>query len=268
MTDRDIAYRKGYADIPDGQVHYARVDGTGDPVIFIHKTVSTYRMWLPVMAHMPSGITMIAFDTPGFGESFDPEGEVAIATYANWIGQAIRALGIKAAHIVGHHTGAAIAMDLAAQAPDLVITLGLIGPLPLTVEERAKSAAKFNAPFTPRKGGGHMVDALAYIMGAGADTVELQNREMSAMLRSWQTRAWTYSAVWKQDFAELFQNASMPLAIQCSRDDALWEAFVRARELRPDALAIELSGGQNYQTDRIPAEVANGIIAQMMMSKD
>jgi pimeloyl-ACP methyl ester carboxylesterase len=262
-----LAVRKGYADIADGQVHYAQVAGDGAPIVFIHKTVSTYRMWLPVMAALPAGHAMIAFDTPGFGESFDPAEPVDMPQYAAWIGESMRALGIGPAHVVGHHTGAAIALELAVMAPELFLSVGLIGPLPLSSEERAESAEKYGTAFAPRAGGGHMLDALAYIVGAGADSVELQNREMSAMLRSWQTRSWTYDAVWRQDHATLLKEVTVPLALQCAPDDSLWPVFQRACDLRPDALAITLSGGKNYETDIVPAEVADAIVRQIAFAR-
>lgn len=258
---------KAYVRIPEGQIHYARVAGEGAPVIFIHKTVSTYRMWLPVMERLGGRHEMIAFDTPGFGESFDPAEEVPMAQYAAWLMAAIRALGIERFHIVGHHTGACIALDLAAQNPEAILSLGMIGPAPLSDETRAYNAGKYGPPFAPTDSGGYLLDNWAYIRWAGADDKALANREMSAMLRSWQTRSWAYAAVWKQDFADIYKAIDVPLAIQCAPDDVLWDAFQTARELRPDALVTVLSGGKNYETDLVPDEVAAGIAAQVAQGR-
>lgn len=269
-ADRGEGIEKAYVGLDEGQLHLARRRGSEPraPIVFIHKTVSTYRMWLPVIAELPADRDMIAFDTPGFGESFDPPGEVEIADYARWIGQAMERLGLPRAHLVGHHTGAAIAMQVAVDRPDLVLSCGLIGPLPLDEQERAQSAVKYGTPFSPRAGGGHMLDALEYIRSAGAYTLELQNREMSAMLRSWQHRTWAYNAVWRQDFGALMKAATMPLALQCSPDDSLWPLFDRACAIRPDALRHELpSGGINYQTDYFPREVAEGVARQIAMAE-
>ncbi len=249
-------HSKAYANTPAGQIHYAEVEGGGTPIVFIHKTVSTYRMWLPVMAALPAGSRMIAFDMPGFGESFDPPGEVPLAQYGQWLGDALDALGIDACHIVGHHTGAGVALALATDRPDLARSLTMIGPLPQNAEEKASSAANYGTPFTPDASGSYLLDTWGYVRWAGAEDPLLANREMSAMLRSWQTRSWTYAAVWKFDFTERYLRVDVPMLILCSPDDVLFSLFDRARSLRPDASAVLLSGGENYQTDRVPDEIA------------
>lgn len=251
-----MQYRKAYADTPSGQIHYAEVAGSGDPIVFIHKTVSTYRMWLPVMERMEPGRRMIAFDMPGFGESFDPSSPVPLAQYGAWLAEAIDALGIARCHIVGHHTGAGVALALATDRPDLPLSLSMIGPLPQNAEEKAESAAKYGTPFTPEDTGQYLFENWNYVRTAGAADIDLANREMSAMLRSWQTRAWTYDAVWQFDFAERYQAVRAPLLIFCSPDDFLFPLFDRSKAMRPDAKAVLLSGGENYQTDRVPGEIA------------
>ena len=255
---------KSYVTTSGGQIHLARVAGDGPPVVFVHKTVSTYRMWLGVMAALPAGREMIALETPGFGESFDPPAQVPITAYADWLCEALDGLGVTRCHLVGHHTGAVIALDMASRRPDLVASLTLIGPLPLSAQERREHAERFNRPFPPTASGGYLLDTWDYVRwaGAGAD-VALMNREMSAMLRSWQTRAWTYAAVWEHDFEAQYRSVAAPLMIMCAPDDVLYDYFARSQSLRPDATAVLLSGGANYETDLVPVEVANPLADHM-----
>jgi pimeloyl-ACP methyl ester carboxylesterase len=250
---------KAYVNLPDGQIHYVSQQGEGTPIVFIHKTVSTHRMWLPVMQAMPGRPEMVALETPGFGESFDPTAPVPIAQYADWLADAIQALGIRKCHLVGHHTGAVIALALADRRPALVRTLSLIGVLPLTPAEREDHRRRFGTPFTPEPSGAYLQDTLNYVRWAGATEPMLANREMSAMLRSWQTRSWTYNAVWDYDFAAAFQRVAAPLLIMSAPDDVLHPWFDRATTMRPDATAVTLSGGANYQTDLVPNEIASAI---------
>jgi len=261
-----INFQKAYVIIPQGQIHYAAMSGEGLPIVFIHKTVSTYRMWLPVMrelAALGAKAPMYALETPGFGESFDPEGPVPIEQYADWLGDAILALGIDQCHIVGHHTGAVIALALADRRPALARTLSLIGVLPITAEERADQASRFGTPFTPEPSGSYLQDTWNYVRWAGAGDPMLANREMSAMLRSWQTRSWTYGAVWNYDFTSAFQRVIAPLLIISAPDDVLQPYFDRAQAMRPDAKAVLLSGGVNYQTDLVPGEIAHALAAHV-----
>lgn len=255
---------KAYVRVPEGQIHYAMMAGEGVPIVFIHKTVSTYRMWLPVMRELAGTAPLYALETPGFGESFDPESPATIEQYADWLGDAIAALGITACHIVGHHTGAVIALALADRRPALARSLSLIGLLPLTPEERAEHATRFGTAFTPEASGAYLQDTWKYVRWAGADDPMLANREMSAMLRSWQTRSWTYGAVWDYDFSAAFQRVEAPLLIMSAPDDVLQPYFARAQALRPDAKAVLLSGGANYQTDIVPKEIAKALSAHVL----
>lgn len=255
---------KAYVRIDAGQVHYAAVAGPAVvPIVFIHKTVSTYRMWLPVMAALDGLAPMFALETPGFGESFDPDGPVPIEAFADWIGEAIAALGIERCHIVGHHTGAVVALALCDRRPGLAASLTLIGVLPLTAAERRERAAQFGTPFVPEESGQYLLDTWAYVRWAGATEPMLANREMSAMLRSWQARQWTYGAVWDFDFHAAFARVAGPLMIMSSPDDVLHDVFDRARAMRPDATAVLLSGGANYQPDIVPGEIAAAIRAHV-----
>src|SRR5437764_11486646 len=54
-------------------------------------------------------------DTAGFGASDPPPGAAAIEAWAAVAAQLLAALGIAQAHVVGHHTGGVIAVELAAR---------------------------------------------------------------------------------------------------------------------------------------------------------
>ena len=64
---------KGYADTPDGQIHYRQlnqVDGT--PLVLLHQTASSGMMFEALMTLLTDDFHTIAPDTPGFGASFPP----------------------------------------------------------------------------------------------------------------------------------------------------------------------------------------------------
>src|SRR5512144_2358268 len=101
---------KGYANIGAGQVHYRRQHGPGRPVVCLHQTASSGAMWVKVMERMSGERPFVALDTPGFGGSFDPPVlPPSIGAYAEWLLEAIDALGIGQFHVLCHHTGACIA---------------------------------------------------------------------------------------------------------------------------------------------------------------
>lgn len=250
--------RKGYADTRAGQVHYRHVRGTGTPIVFLHQTASSGAMWLKVMAALGDGRPMYALDTPGFGGSFDPPDPAPSMTdFAEWIEAALAALGLPAAHVVGHHTGACIGVELAALHPERVASLALIGPVPLTPEERRQFSTQFGTPFTPVSSGAYLVDVWHYLHSAGGEVaLEVLNREVSDTLRAYPTRSKAYAAVWSHDFTARFVALGCPLQIVCAPDDLLFPFFERARALRPDADARVLARGANFEPDIAPDEVA------------
>ena len=119
--------RRGYVRVAHGQMHYAACGddtATTTPVLLLHQTPRSWREYEEVLPLVGAHRRAIALDTAGFGES-DP---VAGASIEAWTGAAIEALdalGIPRAHVVGHHTGGVIAVELAARAPGRVASLTL-----------------------------------------------------------------------------------------------------------------------------------------------
>ena len=111
---------------------------TGDqtPIVMLHRTASSSSMWEKVIAHIDGALPSIAFDTPGFGNSFDPEGYLSIGELSEVIVHACNDLGIDAFHLLGHHTGVCLAAEIAVAHPERTQSVMMIGPVPLTAEER------------------------------------------------------------------------------------------------------------------------------------
>ncbi len=108
-----------------GMVHVAAC-GKGFPVLLLHQTPRSWDEYREVLPLIGRHAHAVAMDTPGFGDS-DRLGEGAPSIEA-WAGTALSlmdALGIQAACVVGHHTGAVIAMEVAARAPARVAALVL-----------------------------------------------------------------------------------------------------------------------------------------------
>jgi pimeloyl-ACP methyl ester carboxylesterase len=241
--------RKGYADVGAEQIHYRHIEGPGVPVVCLHQTASSGQMYIKTMQRLAGKHAVYAFDTPGFGGSFDPQGKPQMADYAGWLETAIRAAGISRCHLVGHHTGSCIGVEIAARSPDLVQTLSMVGPVPLTAEERLEFSKHFGIPFTPTPSGGYLLDNWEYLRNLGGPhDIMVWHREMADQLRAWEGRVLSYGAVWTQDFTAAYKKVAMPLMIMCASDDVLFPFFGRAQEIRPDAEAHVLAGA-NFEPD-------------------
>lgn len=244
---------KGYANIAAGQVHYRRLHGPGAPVVCLHQTASSSAMWVKVMERLAGARAFIAFDTPGFGGSFDPtQRPPSMRTYAEWVREALDALGVGQFHLLGHHTGACIAVELAVHHAERVLSCSMIGPVPLTQAERDEFRKHYSTPFAPTAEGRYLKTTWDYLAGLGAHhDLALHHRELLDTARAYMGRFMAYSNVWDQDWTALYKKVSCPLQIMCAEDDVLHAFFGRARELRPDADAVTLKGA-NFEPDLDP----------------
>ncbi|MBL0923097.1 MAG: alpha/beta fold hydrolase [Sphingomonadaceae bacterium] len=218
-------------------------------------------MWIKTMERLAGTRPLYALDTPGFGGSFDAPAadRPSMAQYARWLYEAIRDLGIGRCHLVGHHTGACIAVDMVSQQPDLAQSISLFGPVPLTAEERVEFSKHFGTPFTPVISGSYLLENWEYLrnLGAHADPM-LIHREMSDQLRAWWGRVQSYNAVWDQDFAGMYQAIKAPLLIAAAEEDVLYPYLDRAKQMQPNANVLAVTGA-NFEPDLDADTVANGL---------
>ena len=88
--------RRGYVDTPGGQVHYRRSGLPGRPVIgFFHQTASSGRMFELVMRELGLRYDCYAFDTPGFGQSWQPTEVPSV----RWLAERARRAGFATAEV-------------------------------------------------------------------------------------------------------------------------------------------------------------------------
>jgi len=253
--------RKGYVDVAAGQVHYRHRPGRGTPIVCLHQTASSSAMFERVMALWPGDEPLFALDTPGFGGSYEPDGQPTMADYGAVLLEATRALGLERMHLFGHHTGSCIAIEMACASPERTVSLAMIGPVTITREEATLFKSVYPKDFRLRADGSHVKKMWDYVAEiGGGSSVELHHREFVDTARAWAGHIRVYSAIWDQDFTALYRRVQAPLMIMCSPNDVLWPIFPRAKELRPDARAVEL-GGSNFQTDEVPDQVVDALSA-------
>lgn len=118
--------RKGYVDLPEGQMHY-RVDGQGPSMLLLHQSPLSGEEYAALMSRLAADRTVYAIDYLGHGCSDDPPYEPEIVDYARQAVEFMDAVGVAHAILVGHHTGALVAVELAAAYPDRVTAAVLSG---------------------------------------------------------------------------------------------------------------------------------------------
>lgn len=117
------------ATVDGGHVEFA-LHGSGDPMLFIHGA-GIADAFLPLM-NQPAlaGIQQIHYRRRGYGHSTAVGGppESFMARAAADAAQLLAHLGVGPAHVVGHSSGALVALDLACATPRAVRSLALLEP--------------------------------------------------------------------------------------------------------------------------------------------
>ena len=140
-----------------GRLHYASC-GSGFPVLLLHQTPRSWNEYREVLPLLGRDYRAIAMDTVGFGDS-DPLPENSIEHWAAAAFALLDALEIPRAAVVGHHTGAVIALEMAASRPQRVAALALSSMSCIDAERRAAHAGKRVIDAAERRAdGGHLLD--------------------------------------------------------------------------------------------------------------
>lgn len=237
---------KQYLDGPYGQLHLHRA-GSGEPLVLLHQSPldgTMFRAAFPAL--LDAGFSPVAIDTPGYGGSCAPPAPVSIVEFADAIVAAIRQLTAKPVQLVGHHTGASIAVSIAARYPELVSAQVLHGVALLTAEEIAYYSGSAEAPLEPQVDGSHLQeiwDQRRATTSGWADA-KLMHEHVIAMLRAGDALHYGFNAVFRHDIAADLARIACPTMVMAEPSDGLFEASQRAVKQRPDFSFHALSDGE------------------------
>jgi len=265
--------KKAYVDTKLGQIHYRYTVGPEDaPVlVLIHQTTSDSEMFERIMARLGNQYSrIIAPDFPGYGGSFQaPDEQVTgIPFYSDVFIEALDNLEVKKCHLLGHHTGGCIALDMKTRWPERFYTLTIMGPIygdqQFRKDLRAITTEQVDK-IKPVADGSHLLRGWKMVETYGADEVEniddvvgFHQREALTHLKAWKAGKQAYNAALEQDFPALFDKVPGPLMIMCSPKNVLWPFWEPARKARPDAEAVVV-GGHDYNCDEDPDNVARHV---------
>ncbi len=129
----------------DSAVIEYQVQGNGEPVLLIPVSVIADGLGRPLLAEpeLASRYQLIHYHRRGYMGSTLGSEPLTSARQAEDAAALLRHLGVKAAHIAGHSYGGLIALQLAADAPDLVHSLALLEPSLMMVPSGKGSFERF-----------------------------------------------------------------------------------------------------------------------------
>ncbi len=117
--------------VGDRFIHYEML-GRGEPLIFIHGWLGSWRYWWPSMQALSTHYRTLALDLWGFGDSSKASDSYSLDSYVEMVEQLIDQLGIvRPVLLVGHNLGAAVALRYAGARPQAVSRLAAVAlPVP------------------------------------------------------------------------------------------------------------------------------------------
>jgi pimeloyl-ACP methyl ester carboxylesterase len=125
--------------------------GSGPPLVCLHGIGSSARSWGFQLQDLSDELSVIAWDTPGYGGSSDPPAdELSMRDYANYLVGFLDALDLPRVHLMGLSWGGILALECYARAPErvrsLVLADTLLGYGMVPAEERERLLRERLAP--------------------------------------------------------------------------------------------------------------------------
>lgn len=251
------AIRRGYVPAGRAQIHFRRAGDAQLPLlVMLHQTPSTSEMYEPLMQALADRFDVLALDTPGFGNSDAIEGPFSVAAAGSALAAAVRWIRSGPGCWFGHHTGAALALQIASTHPEQVLRLALSGPCLLddTLRERLPVLA---APIPVTADGGHF-HALWERMRAKDPEAPLGIvlREALAAAAAGDCYPQAYRAVIEVDTEAQLRGLGCPTLVFAGTLDPLHPRLDAAFRLLAHGHKAEIAGARTFVCERQAGEVA------------
>jgi N-formylmaleamate deformylase len=211
------------------RLHYTRTGGDKPAVVLAHGVTDSGLCWSPLAEALAADYDVIMVDARGHGRSEATEGGYDPATQADDLAGLIEALGLRKPAVLGHSMGAATALVLAGNHPDVLGAILLEDP---------------PAWWTPWY---ETVDARERVAGMREQAIARQAMTREALIAEQRERTPTWSDDELEPWADAKQCISLNVLSVFERDNPLavdWPAVLR-RIICPALLIVadpELGG--------------------------
>jgi pimeloyl-ACP methyl ester carboxylesterase len=246
-----------------GTIHCA-IAGEGENVLLLHQTPRSWNEFREVLPLLGRRRRAIAMDTIGFGDSSAlPWGSDSIERWAEVALELLDALGVEQAHLVGHHTGAVVATQMAGSAPERARSV-VLSSSPFDSAE--KRAAQLAGPaivddVAPKADGSHVAE-LWRIRAAfyPEDRVDLLDGFLIDALKAGPRAAEGHQIVARYDMEAAVTRLRCPVLLLGATDDPYaYPGLARMQAALPDAQVDEIKGGMVPLPDQLPEQFAAAV---------
>jgi pimeloyl-ACP methyl ester carboxylesterase len=266
----NIPAKRAFLDTKDGQILYC-ISGEGSALVLLHqnfRSIDEFRELIPIFARERR---VIAMDLLGLGDSDKPPRMYSVEEYAKTVIWLLDELGIKTASILGNHTGAYIAGEVAAAYPERVEKLIICNVDDFNEEEKAALSKKFTQGLlTIKEDGGHLIErwlARASYIGSA----ELNHRWVLDDMKCFGYPWYAPLAVinYSSSMKERFHLIKCPTLILSGVEDVKQLeklGFSKAENRRfileviPHGNMVEIEGGTICMMNQIPEEISKQVL--------
>ncbi len=253
------AIERRFVDVPAGTIHCA-VCGDGPAVLLLHQTPRSWDEFRDVLPLLGRRFRTIAMDTIGFGDSSRPPlAEDSIERWAEVAVQLLDALGVERAVVVGHHTGAAIAVEMAAMHASRVEGVVLSAPPFVDVAYRASHTGAPVVDHVERRADGSHLAALWRIRQPWYPTgdVDLLERFVVDAIKAGPRASHGHVVVARYRMEDRLPRVRCPALVAAPTDDPhAWPRAPRVAAMIPGSRLVEVSGGMVPLPDQMPEAFA------------
>ncbi|MFN8535812.1 MAG: alpha/beta hydrolase [Dehalococcoidia bacterium] len=254
---------RGYVQTPDGAIHYRRAGRDGPTLVLFHESPLSSVIFHRALPLLGEKLQVWALDTPGYGQSDPPPAPLEIPDYGRRLLQAIDALGIDRFAVGGGHTGASLAIEVAALAGPERISCAVLSGVPLlTAAERADYLASWS-PEIALSAGSELYDWAwqRYQRIWGGDDPALNTVAIIQLLQAGPRYNWAYNAAFRHDPAPSLASLACPILLINPENDLLNFTDPRVLEMKPSARFVKVPGLRGQLPWRQPKVYADETIA-------
>lgn len=250
--------RKGYAETSEGQVHYREVKRvSGTPLVLLHQTASSGMMFEQMMTLLKDDFHTIALDNPGFGASFQPPSGFSIRYISDSLYASLHQLGVESCFIFGHHSGSAIAVQMAHDHPNFIQKMVLSGP-PLLNETQINGLKASLKPFAIAEDGSHLTQVWERIRKRDLSLpLDVVHREVVLTQSAREAAQAAFQAVFEQPFQSQLEALEIPILVMAGEHDTLRASLEPAFSILKNGTMKVIPDQGPYICDQNPRAVAD-----------